>query len=864
MKKAVRRQMTPKQWQEIKGILANALEWGPLERSAYLDKACPEPSLRRELESLIAAHDKGDNSFLEHPLLEGRALKNGTQLGPYKIIQLLGIGGMGEVYRARDIRLDREVALKVLPVGLLVNDAARHRFRKEARALAKLSHPHIAVIHDIGQQGGVDYLVMECVPGQSLAEILQTGPLAEKEIVSLGEQIAEALEEAHEHGIVHSDLKPANIIITPKAQVKVLDFGLARLLIPPELKGTEISTEGETFAGTLPYMAPEQISGSKIDNRTDLYAAGTVFYEMATGRRPFCEPQPSRLMHQILHESPVSPRELNPQISPALENIIQKCLKKEPENRFQSAHELGMDLRRLTAGTTPHTQAIVANKNWRTSAKLAAALICVMFVTLIVLRATKWNSRISKHVLPQIESLAVLPLANLSGDAAQDYFADGMTDELINRMATLPNVRVISRTSVMRYKDTNRPLREIGSDLKVDAIVEGSVLRSGNRVRITADLISTTTDEHLWEESYNRDVQDVLALQDAVADDIARQVRGQIASRRALSASRASRPIDPSVYESYLRGRYYWNRRTADDTLKALEYFRQTNDRDPQFAPGFAGTADCYLTLWLSLGAMSRETALPLARQAVTKALELDPTLADAHTTLGEINLAADWNWLGAESEFRRAIELNPGYATAHHWLGLYFGFLGRTREAEQELERARELDPLSAVIQLNLGWAHYVDGDLDYFINVCQSVLDKEPDFWDAHWDLGSAYVQKGKMADAISELKKASALSNNNAATISSLAYAEARNGRTAEARTMLRQLEKRAQTETVAPEDIGIVYVGLGDRVRALKWLQDAYKTRSKGLLLIKVDPWWRNGLGKDPEYQELLHKIGLVEG
>jgi tetratricopeptide (TPR) repeat protein len=434
-----------------------------------------------------------------------------------------------------------------------------------------------------------------------------------------------------------------------------------------------------------------------------------------------------------------------------------------------------------------------------------------------------------------------------------------MTDELINRLARLGEMRVISRTSIMRYKGVHKPLSEIARELGIDAVVEGSAARAGDRVRISAELIVAANEQYLWGDSYTRDLRDVLQMQDEVAEAIARQIRGTLLLRRTTPAA-GSPKIDPGVYEEYLLGRQEWNKRTIDGTSKALEHFRRAIAKDAGYAPAYSGVADCYVTLWLSLGALSRDQALTQAREALDRALVLDADLADAHSTVATLRMYADWDWPGAEAEYKRAIALNPNYATAHHWYGLHLAFRGKTQEARQELERARQLDPFSPIIRLNLAWVQFAAGDNDSLIAASQKELNSDSSFWDAQWDLGSAYVQKGELEKGIVALQKAVDLSHSSVATLSALGYALGRAGKRHQAQQVLRKLHQRAQHEPVAAEEVAIVYVGLGDNDNALLWLEQAYRAQSKGLVLLKADPWYHS-LAAEPRYQELVRKVGL---
>ena len=798
---------------------------------------------------------------------------SGQRLGHYVLLEEIGAGAMGRVYRARDERLERDVAIKILPPRSLTDPEARKRFRKEALALSKLNHPNIATIHDFDTAGELDFLVMEHIAGASLDEKLVHGPLTEKEAARLGQQLAEGLAAAHTAGVLHRDLKPANVRVTDEGRLKVLDFGLAKLALPASAT-TSTESGSQQFVGTFPYMAPEQLLGEKLDSRTDIYAAGNVLYEMATGQRPFADEQGSRLVEGILHEAPQPPRGLNGKTSAAFENVILKCLEKEPENRYQSANELVVDLRRIGAGSVATKNVPTLRKEregwgtpgfrWGSSALRFSLLAVAVAVALVLVlkfatpgkKGQEWGTPKTSSAQVKIESLAVLPLQNISSDAGQEYFADGMTDELISRLARAVNLRVISRTSVMQYKNAQKALPEIARELGVDAVVEGSVMRAGDRVRITAQLIDARRDQHLWGDSYNRDLRDVLALQDEVAEAISNHIGSVLAG----TAPQPARKIDPQAYDAYLHGLYYWNKRTSDDVKKALGYFQDAIKREPGYAAAYAGVADCYLELQWGSG-MPSSTALAQARAAANQALELDPNLPEAHATNGELLLTADWNWSGAEAEFRKAIELNPSYAMAHHRYGLELGQLGRVEEAKRELELARELDPAPAINRANVAWAYYVGRDYSAAIKILEQVLQQDPDFWVARWGLGSSYVQMKKYPEALAELERAVTLSQRDPGTVSSLAVAEARAGKVAEARKLLAELLEAARRQAASGTDIAVVYAALGQREQAFAWLEKAYAAHAHDLLSLDADPWWES-LRADKRFKELRRKVGLA--
>ncbi|HMI30210.1 MAG TPA: protein kinase [Candidatus Limnocylindrales bacterium] len=542
----------------------------------------------------------------------------GKTLSHYRIVGQIAAGGMGVVHRAWDERLSRDVAIKVLPAGALSDDTARERFRREALALSRLNHPHIATIYDLDRQEGVDFLAMEYIPGETVSGKIVRGAMSEAEASTIGCQIAEALEEAHEQGVIHGDLKSDNVLVTPKGWVKVLDFGLATLRITTADREETAAYIGENVVtGTLPYMAPEHLLRGRTDQRTDLYSLGVVLYEMAAGRLPFEESPAPALIDAICHRAPKSPREINPGVSRLFETIILRLLHKDPARRYQTARELNADLGRVCS-TGPAS--FSREETERVGEKL------------------------------RIESIAVLPLENLSRDPEQDYFADGMTEALIAGLAKIRALRVISRTSVMRYKGERVALSEIARALDVNAIVEGSVLRSGNRVRITALLVDTATDRHLWAETYERDVGDVLALQSEVAKAIAAEIQVTITPQEVAVLARP-RAIDPEAYHSYLKGRYHWEKRSEEGLKRALHFFQEAIERDPTYAPAYAGMADYYITLG-NYNLVDSHESYPKGKAAALRALEMDPSSAEAYTSLGTVKGSYEWDRKGAEHDF--------------------------------------------------------------------------------------------------------------------------------------------------------------------------------------------------------------------
>jgi len=752
----------------------------------------------------------------------------GESLGHYRVLEKIGAGGMGVVYRAHDQHLARDVAIKVLPAGTLADEAARKRFRAEAEALARLNHPHIATVHDFDTQNGTDFLVMEFVPGSSLAERLAAGSLPEKEVLRLGMQVAAALEEAHEHRIVHRDLKPANIRLTAKGDAKVLDFGLAKLLRPADDLNTRSLTQSQAAVGTLPYMAPEQLRAESVDVRTDIYAFGCVLYEVATGRRPFRETISATLTDAILHRPASSPRELVPQLSGELERIILKCLEKDPENRYQSAKELCVDLRRLAT---------------QVSAGVAAPA----------------PPRAEAHGARQlIRSLAVLPLANLSHDSEQEYFADGMTEALITDLAKISALKVISRTSAMRYKNTDKPLPEIARELKVDALVEGSVLRAGDQVRITAQLIYGATDEHLWAESYQRPVQDVLSLQAEIARAIAQEIQAKLTPPERARLARV-RPVNPAAHEAYLKGRYHWNQWHAEGFKKGVEYFQQAVQIDPSYAAAYAGLAEAcaFLGYW---GFLPLQEVFPKAAAAALKALTLDETLGEAHCALGAVRWFYDWDLAEAEKEFKRALELNPNDADAHAWNSVFLSVIqGDLEKGLVEMKRARELDPFSSYVNAVSAWSFFWARQYDHAIEQARRTLELNPLAVQAYYAMANAFMMKEAFPEAIDALEKATEISR-DPLSLAFLGAAYARAGKSEKAQAVLRELTDKASQ--VPAMFFAWRYVITGEKDLAFEWLEKAYQARDPQLFWLKVSPAYVP-FRDDPRTHDLLRRMNLPD-
>jgi serine/threonine protein kinase/Tfp pilus assembly protein PilF len=786
----------------------------------------------------------------------------GQQVGPYKIHSLLGVGGMGEVYLAQDPRLDRTIALKILPTELASDPDRIRRFIREARAASGLKHPNVATIYEIGKSDEFHFIAMEYVEGRTLADKISGHPLPIAEIVDIGLQVADALDEAHRKGITHRDIKPANLMLTSREQVKILDFGLAKVTRPEgQALGSDISTvvKTETGAvmGTVQYMSPEQVLGKEVDHRTDIFSLGVVLYEMATGRLPFTGTSSSETMDRILHGQPEAIARFNYDVPAELDRIIRKCLEKDRERRYQSARELLTDLRNLKRDSESSTRTVegVEPRPRSNVRNVAAGAIALAIAALLGITVYLFMGRGKP-----IDSMAVMPFLNASADLSQEYLSDGITESLINSLSQLPNLKVLARTTVFSYKNRAIDPIKVGRELGVRAVLTGRVVERGGTLIIQADLLDVTDGSQLWGEQYHRKLSDVLAVQEEIAKQISERLRLKLTGEDQKRLTR-HHTENAEAYQLYLKGCYYWNKRTAESLNRGIEYFQQAIDKDPNYALAYAGLIDSYSLLGSSIGRLSPRETFSKAKAAAVKALDIDDTLAEAHAALALVILRYDWDWPAVEREIKRAIQLNPNYATTYQWYADYLVVMGRLDETIAQIKRAQELDPLSLIINTIVGLHLYQARQYDQAIEQCQKTLEMDPNFAQAHLALGMAYEQKARYEEAIAALQKATTLSPSNPFIVSALGHAYAVSGQPREAMKILHQLQDLSQRRYISPHEMAIIYAGLGEKDQAFAWLEKAYADRVWRLPFLKVEPRF-DSLRSDPRFQDLLRRMKLA--
>jgi len=750
------------------------------------------------------------------------ALLKGTRLGPYEIIEPLGAGGMGEVYRARDTRLERDVAVKVLPEALTKDASLLARFDREAKLLATLSHPNILTVFDVGVDHGLSYVVTELLEGDTLKEVICKSALEWQKALEIAVSVAQGLSAAHSKGIIHRDLKPDNIFLTTNSVVKILDFGLARVEESPDQENVSRAstlfrdTSPGMLIGTIPYMSPEQVRGLPLDNRSDIFSFGCVLYEILAGCRPFTSTSAVEAIASILKDPAPDLLDSNAAVPPQLDAAIRRCLEKDPQDRFQTVEELLLALKEIQPDAAP----------------------------------TSPRSR------KKIDSVAVLPFLDVNPDPESEYLVDGITDNIIHTLSQIRKLRVMARSTVFRYKNQMVNAVQVGRTLNVRAVLTGRLVHRGGQLVIQTELVDVLTGASLWGEEYTSDLEHLHSLEQEIACRITEKLRMKVVRRK----RKIQKPTENTeAYQLYLKGRYFWNKRTLDGFRKSIDCFDEAIHLDPEFALAYAGLADAYSFMG-GYGYFPSREAYTKANAEAVKALELDPSLAEAHTSLATVKYRYDWNWKGAEESFRKALELNPGYITAHHWFGVFLVLRGRFKEGLAEVERAAVLDPLSVVIQWTLGYLYFYSRDYEKGLKACWRALELDPAFARVYIDIGLCYIQQSRNQEGIYEIQRGIALLDPNPSLLATLAYGYGMLGQKEEAKKILGDLLEESNRQYVSPYSFALIYIGLGDKDQAFECLDKAFERREDALVSLKVNPRF-DSLRSDARFDALLKRIGL---
>ena len=754
------------------------------------------------------------------------SLETGTSLGPYEIVARVGAGAMGEVYRARDTRLGRTVAIKILQRAVGDDRASRERFEREARAASSLNHPHICTVFDVGRDGEVDFLVMEFLDGQTLAERVAAGPLPVEEAVTRGIEIAGALKSAHRHHLVHRDLKPSNVMVTDTG-AKLLDFGLVKRTPDPAgpaladaTRALEVTQPG-IVVGTVSYMSPEQARGQEVDGRTDLFSLGVVLYELVTGRKPFGGQTAADVVSAILSADPTPPGSVREGVPADVEAVILKALRKDPALRYQSAGDLLEDLRAARrALTRPDESGSTAS------------------------RTATGRPKRARRTRRRLDSLAVLPLANASADPAAEYLSDGVTESIINSLSAIPKLRVMARSTVFRYKGQVVDPGRVAEELDVRAILMGTVRQVGESLVIGVELIDAADGSQLWGAQYSRRPDDILSVQDDIASRISETLKIRLTGDQKKRFRTARQAVDGEAYRAYLQGRFCLNRRSEEQLERAVQYFEAAIARAPDYAPAWAGLADaCALRTGGGTLDTDSQPIIDRARTSAAKALALDPDLADAHASMAFVKFRLDWDWRAAEGEFSKALVLNPGHAPTRHWHGMFLAARGRFDEALDEMRRAAELDPMSLIVMAGIAKVLYFAGRYDEAVEQDQKIIQLDPTFMNAWFDMGFALLVGGRHDEAMEVFKKIPVFTERLGGEAMELPWFHAVIGDLDRARASLARLQAHGAPEHISPAEYAFTYAVLGEGEESHRWLTQACEQRSGLLTYMHVDPLLR---------------------
>lgn len=890
--------MNHERWKQVDRLFQAALERSPEDRDSFLNDACKDDSaLRKEIESLLSCDEKAGD-FIQSPAIEAvpnlimtdqRAAHPGQIIDHYRIVSHIGSGGMGEVYLATDIRMGRKAALKLLVPAFTGIEGRLRRFQQEARAILALNHPQIITVYEIGQSDGRHYIATEYIDGVTLRQQLASGAMSLTQAFDIAIQVASALAAAHKAGIIHRDIKPENVMLRTDGYVKVLDFGLAKYSDRQVSNSTSsdaptvsnVRTEPGMVMGTASYMSPEQARGISVDERTDIFSLGVMLYEMVAGRPPFPGETASDIIASILTADPAPLSDHQRAIPRGIEQIVMKTLAKDREQRYQTINDLLSDLRRakhhldfaadqgqIPSGTgASATDLFHVEKTGeiskarktelhvykRRSNRRVGLIMMAIFLFVCVAGAIAYFTLRTGE--QHIDSIAVLPFVNASGNNESEYVADGLAESLINSLSRIPHFRVVPRSTVFRYKNQQIEPQEIGRRLGVRTVLTGRVVQRGDSLNIQADLIEVEGVSQLWGNQYTRNLADMQLVQEEIAKEIAKQLRVRLTGVEQEQLSRQD-TVNSEAYQAYLKGLYFSRQYTASGHWKAFESLNQATRLDPNYAKAYAAIARIYAEV--SGFGLPPSEAMPKAKEAVLNALALDESLAEAHASLALVKCWSDWDFVAAEREFHRALELNPNQPDVHGDYSLFLVRMGRTSEAVAAASRAIALDPISPSNIRYLALAYYFSRQYDLAIEQARRALDLDPKYDRARHVLGIAYLEKGMYEEALAELEKASNLPPGDKAGMLGYGYALA--GRKREALKIVAEQEKLSRQQYVSPYLIARIYAGLGDKEHAFKWLEKGYEERSDQLIRLKTDPTFDN-LRSDDRFANLMRRIGL---